>query len=217
MGKYSKSLATRLQRTLKPFRKLNDKEREYICSREYALKACQYQGGSQPGVAVGFVDYYKNKDWWESDDYIVILDKECATKDEDGGLIGREIFGHRVWNLRINRKDGGRMHDWCVILGPEFEAIEIYPAQSRLMDEANCYHLWIIAPNEEDTEPPRITLGYNEVPKLLMTNQNFERLSRQERFDIKEKKTIDSLTFDLHVALAVSDFPEEVLHWAGEC
>jgi len=218
MGKYSKSLATRLQRTLKPFRKLNDKEREYLCSREHALKVYQ---GPQLGVAVDFANYYKNKEWWASDDYIVILDKQCPTKKTS--MIGTTLLGHPIWHMRIMRRDGGRMHDWCVIqsikneiVGPEFEGIELYPAHSRLMDEGNCYHLWILAPNEGETEPPRIPLGYNIVPKLMMTKQNFERMSPGERREIKEKKGMVAIVSEELLALAEKEFPGEMWQLAIE-
>ena len=34
------------------------------------------------------------------------------------------------------------------IFGPEFEAVEVYPKESRLTNEANCYWLWVLK-NEE--------------------------------------------------------------------
>jgi hypothetical protein len=37
-----------------------------------------------------------------------------------------------------------------VIIGPEHEAVELYPAESRLMDTANQYHLWVLAQPAED-------------------------------------------------------------------
>jgi len=52
-------------------------------------------------------------------------------------------------HLSIKRRDRQTIHDWRdlqeiknQILGPECEAIEIYPAESRLVDMANQYHLW---------------------------------------------------------------------------
>jgi hypothetical protein len=44
-------------------------------------------------------------------------------------------------------------------VGDEFEAIELYPADSRIMDVGNVYHLWILAPKEGGTEPPRFPVG----------------------------------------------------------
>jgi hypothetical protein len=34
------------------------------------------------------------------------------------------------------------------IVGPENEAVELFPAESRLVDGANQYHLWVLADKE---------------------------------------------------------------------
>ena len=56
-----------------------------------------------------------------------------------------------IW-LSIKRRDKEPIHDWRhlqriknEIIGSEHEAIELYPAESRLVDTANQYHLWVIA------------------------------------------------------------------------
>lgn len=55
----------------------------------------------------------------------------------------------RMWHLSIKRRDKQAVHDWRhlqriknELLGPEIEAVELYPAESRLVDMANQYHLW---------------------------------------------------------------------------
>lgn len=52
-------------------------------------------------------------------------------------------------HLSIKRNDRNPLHDWRdlqriknEILGKEEEAVELYPAESRLVDAANQYHLW---------------------------------------------------------------------------
>jgi hypothetical protein len=52
-----------------------------------------------------------------------------------------------VW-LSIHRLDRAPCRDWrdfyqikCELLGPECEAVELYPAAARLVDAANEYHL----------------------------------------------------------------------------
>jgi hypothetical protein len=43
------------------------------------------------------------------------------------------------------------------VVGPECEAVELYPAESRLVDTATQFHLWVISdPNY------RWPIGYNE-------------------------------------------------------
>jgi hypothetical protein len=52
--------------------------------------------------------------------------------------------------LSIRRNDRAAERDWRVfqriknlLVGSEREAVELYPAQSRLVDSANQYHLWV--------------------------------------------------------------------------
>lgn len=53
-------------------------------------------------------------------------------------------------HLNIRRRDGGPiLRDWRhfqqiknELVGPECEAIELYPAESRLVDQSNKYHLY---------------------------------------------------------------------------
>jgi len=60
-------------------------------------------------------------------------------------------FGVPVTWLSIRRHDKLPIHDWRdmqriknELLGPEIEAIEVYPAESRLVDTANQFHLWAL-------------------------------------------------------------------------
>ena len=55
-------------------------------------------------------------------------------------------------HLSIRRLDREAVHDWRdfqriknELVGPEHEAVELYPAESRLMDTANQYHVWALA------------------------------------------------------------------------
>ena len=72
---------------------------------------------------------------WENDLYLV------------------HVFFERPFvHLDISRKDGQPSHNWRhfqqiknQLVGPEYEAIELYPAERRLVDTANQYHLWVHA------------------------------------------------------------------------
>jgi len=53
-------------------------------------------------------------------------------------------------HLAIRRHDGQPCKDWLhfqqiknEIIGPEYEAIELYPAESRLVDSSEEYRLWV--------------------------------------------------------------------------
>lgn len=56
----------------------------------------------------------------------------------------------RFFQINIRRRDGNIIRrDWREfqaiknqLVGPEVEAIELYPAESRLVDTGNKYHLW---------------------------------------------------------------------------
>jgi len=55
-------------------------------------------------------------------------------------------------HLDIHRLDGGTCKEWSdlqriknELVGPEYEAMEIFPAESRLIDTTNNYHLWVFA------------------------------------------------------------------------
>jgi len=53
-------------------------------------------------------------------------------------------------HMSIRRHDGQPCKDWrdhqrikSELIGPEFEAVELFPAESRLIDTTNEYHLWV--------------------------------------------------------------------------
>lgn len=61
---------------------------------------------------------------------------------------GKET-GDVLW-LSIKRRDRATVRDWRdlqriknMIVGDEHEGFEVYPAESRLVDTANQYHLWV--------------------------------------------------------------------------
>ena len=62
--------------------------------------------------------------------------------DENDGIV--------LTHLSIKRRDRETIHDWRdlqeiknQLCGAEREAIELYPAESRRVDSANQYHLWV--------------------------------------------------------------------------
>jgi len=63
---------------------------------------------------------------------------------------GHPYFGI-VTHLACIRRDGQAVHSWLdlqhiknTLIGEESTAIEVYPPQSRVVDELNMYHLWIV-------------------------------------------------------------------------
>lgn len=84
-----------------------------------------------------------------------------------------------VW-LSVKRMDREAIRDWRhmqqiknEVIGPEREAVELFPRESRVVDNANQYHLWV-APEGEDfplgfsggmvlTRPDEVA-AYNNAP-----------------------------------------------------
>ena len=69
--------------------------------------------------------------------------------------------GDMLW-LSIKRRDRARVHDWRelqriknMVVGDEHEGFEVYPAESRLVDTANQYHLWVFV-----NPAVRLPVGY---------------------------------------------------------
>jgi hypothetical protein len=79
---------------------------------------------------------------WRNSLYTVF---ERPLQSDETELPGRWV------HLSIKRHDREAIHDWRdlqriknEIVGEEAEGIEIYPAESRLVDNANQYHLWCV-------------------------------------------------------------------------
>ncbi|WOH70657.1 hypothetical protein RX330_20380 [Bradyrhizobium sp. NDS-1] len=71
-------------------------------------------------------------------------------------LVLKIQLGSGWFKLRIERRDGEPIsREWRLfqniknqLLGPECEALELYPAESRKIDSANMYHLYGVADPE---------------------------------------------------------------------
>lgn len=82
-----------------------------------------------------------NAECWASTQYTVLVKRNC------------EVFADgwpaMDW-LSIRRDDRAPVRDWRhmqeiknQLCGPEREGVELFPAESRLVDQANQYHLWV--------------------------------------------------------------------------
>lgn len=81
-------------------------------------------------------------------------------------------------HLCIRRRDGDNIKDWRhfqqiknELAGPEREAIEVYPAESRLVDTSNKWHLWVLPEGERmevgwTKRDVRYATEYNDIPGL---------------------------------------------------
>ena len=85
--------------------------------------------------------YLKRCVHYRSNTYHVAVDKQAEH--------GMNVGSGEIWHLSIKRHDREPIHDWRVmqhiktaIAGQETEAVELYPAESRVVDTANQYHLY---------------------------------------------------------------------------
>lgn len=102
-----------------------------------------------------------------NEDCLVYTNSTYTVMYQDEKRVDKHQLVDEVWKgtiryLSIKRNDKETIHDWRdlqeiknQICGEDSEAIEIYPAESRLMDTANQYHLWVFP------KGVRIPVGYN--------------------------------------------------------
>src|SRR5438105_15184081 len=90
-------------------------------------------------------NYCKKTRWLTRDDGSL---KEFYESDIYRAIAIRHLGDVR--QIQIRRKDFGPLVDWRdkqaiknQIAGPESEAIELYPAESRVVDKQNWAHLWL--------------------------------------------------------------------------
>ena len=76
---------------------------------------------------------------WENNRYQVI--KRTLRGSEWGAVV----------HLTIRNVDGSRRRSWTEfqrlkneLVGPEYDAVEVYPAESRVVDTVDHYHLWVL-------------------------------------------------------------------------
>lgn len=95
----------------------------------------EHYGGTREEATARLDEYNARCEVWLNDLYQV----QVRPADNEGLL-----------HLNIRRRDGAHdIRDWRhfqriknQLLGPECEAVELYPAESRLHDTSNKYHLW---------------------------------------------------------------------------
>lgn len=68
-------------------------------------------------------------------------------------VVIEKTFPNGMTHLSIRRQDRKACRDWRdfqaiknQLCGPEREGIELYPAESRVVDTANQFHIWVMAP-----------------------------------------------------------------------
>ena len=85
------------------------------------------------------------REMWRNSRYLVSVD--WTVVEYPAAMEGMQMV-----HLQIEAHDHSATHDWrdfqrlkTEILGEEEEALELYPAESCLVDDRNAYHLWSIS------------------------------------------------------------------------
>ena len=112
------------------------------------MKPLERASFNKENLNIATANYLKDnplEEMWVNDLYQVNVRRKvpCGWKDENGN----EIL---ITHLSIKNKDRSAKVDWRnfqyiknQLVGDENEGCEIYPAESRLVDGANQFHLWI--------------------------------------------------------------------------
>ena len=87
-------------------------------------------------------EYFNNNNIWINDKYTVII-REIEANEEAPQML---------WlSIKRNDKQPIVLNHWRelqeiknMLVGEENEAVELYPAESRKVDSANQYHLWVL-------------------------------------------------------------------------
>jgi len=118
---------------------------------EALVRECMAMGYDEPAARAA-VDEQREEEnsseMWRNDQVVVHVERS------DAGW---------VWQLGIRRVDRKPLRDWRVfqqikneLCGFEAEAVELFPADARLVDTANHYWLWCLPPGE------RFPFGFQE-------------------------------------------------------
>ena len=107
---------------------------------------------------------------WQSELYEVYV-FDCACPDWPGGKV--------TW-LSIKRRDKDVIRDWRhlqwiknEVCGPDREALEMFPAEVRLVDTSNQFHLWVLEPGY------RFPFGYGG--RAVVSSERDELVAGQAR------------------------------------
>lgn len=102
-------------------------------------------------------DDQKNDVLYLSEFYQVAIDKN----------VKHGLPGMIVWHLSIKRIDKEAIMDWRDLqaiknrfCGDEAEALQLFPAESRLVDTSNQYHLWALMKSSGEGKLPRFPIGW---------------------------------------------------------
>lgn len=109
-------------------------------------------GVPDPDVLKGFERFLANSHY-----LVFTREMEPGSKYDEDKITDQDA--PTMVHLSMRTVENDVRHDWREmqrvkneLLGPEWEGVELYPAESRIVDTANQYHLWCV--------PERFPLGF---------------------------------------------------------
>jgi len=138
----------------------------------------------------------------------LIKDDEVWLNDKYQVNIKR--FPNDMIELSIKRLDKESIHDWRdlqtiknMLASPEREAVELYPAETRLVDSSNQYYLWVMP------EGFRFPFGFGERFIVKGHKGGWHKGSGQREFN-KDEEPADAITRD-EAEIKLKEYTEEKL------
>lgn len=180
---------------------------------------------------------------------------ECVDRSEDEAnpkidafcetCKGSGMSSMPVTHLSIKREDRESIHDWrdlqiikSLFCGQEAEGIEIYPAESRMVDTANQYHLWVFP------QGAMIPVGFNDgrlvaeskygqakqrpfevTPEGMVSDEDFRRkalayceskgMIGEQQDSVLGNPATDAEIRAVYAALPEDELKSAIEHWAN--
>lgn len=121
-------------------------------------------GNSRQGGLAMKLEIWRNAHWFVNlyrDEIVLAMGPENAGSKSQPDF----EFPKMLWlSMRRTDRSNATFHDWREmqrvkneLVGPEHEAVELYPAESRLVDSADQFHLWVF---EEQGKSCFFPFGY---------------------------------------------------------
>jgi hypothetical protein len=117
-------------------------ERACLPSQAFDVKYIMETHKVDERTALHLVEFNTQQTVFLSDKYQVNIRESRQASDLDWPP---------MLHLSIKRRDKEPIHDWRemqeiknALCGKEAEGVELYPAESRLTDTANQYHMWVL-------------------------------------------------------------------------
>jgi hypothetical protein len=141
-----------------PNGKVGTFNRAYLPEESFEQFAARYQGPAfNEEMLRPLYEKARADEWYRSEHYQVAVDKNVEHGFGEGVVL---------WHLSIKRNDREPIMDWrdlqaikTAICGAEVEALQIFPAESRVVDTANQYHLYAFM-RSGSTLKPMIPVGW---------------------------------------------------------